>query len=128
LLLFLKWSGAEEMQMQMQMHTTINNMLDDHGIVRLGWSTADISLILGTDAQGYVYGGTGMKVHHYNYTEYSSMENKTTFGMGDRSRMHVSLYESQYLFHYSTVPPSFIATNPILLNIIVTIRSNKYSQ
>ena len=55
----------------------------DKGIVRVGWSTADASLTLGSDSYGYGYGGTGMKVSSGNYQAYPNKENKTSFGEGD---------------------------------------------
>jgi ATP-dependent RNA helicase DDX1 len=58
----------------------------DHGIVRLGWSTADGNLLLGADAFGYGYGGTGMKVHRNKYSEYPNnheSSGKVSFGKGD---------------------------------------------
>jgi ATP-dependent RNA helicase DDX1 len=40
------------------------------GIVRLGLSTSDASLDLGTDSLGFGYGGTGKKVHANNFEHY----------------------------------------------------------
>jgi ATP-dependent RNA helicase DDX1 len=54
----------------------------DKGIVRVGWSTADASLTLGTDIYGYGYGGTGMKVSSGNYQAYPDKD-KISFGEGD---------------------------------------------
>jgi ATP-dependent RNA helicase DDX1 len=55
----------------------------DKGIVRVGWSTADASLTLGTDIYGYGYGGTGMKVSTGKYQAYPNKDNKISFGQGD---------------------------------------------
>ncbi|MFN9952507.1 MAG: SPRY domain-containing protein, partial [bacterium] len=41
-----------------------------NGIVRLGLSTSDASLDLGTDGLGFGYGGTGKKVHANNFEHY----------------------------------------------------------
>lgn len=54
----------------------------DEGIVRIGWSSSDSSLELGTDKGSFGYGGTGMKVHAGKYDPYPG-KTKTTFGMGD---------------------------------------------
>jgi ATP-dependent RNA helicase DDX1 len=35
----------------------------DEGLCRFGWSTRAASLDLGTDRQGFGYGGTGKKSH-----------------------------------------------------------------
>lgn len=56
---------------------------DGRGIVRVGWSSPDSSLRLGTDPNSYGFGGTGMKVNNNKYAEYISKENKVTFGKGD---------------------------------------------
>jgi ATP-dependent RNA helicase DDX1 len=42
----------------------------DDGIVRVGYATADASLQLGTDAEGWGYGSTGVKVHSKEYVPY----------------------------------------------------------
>jgi ATP-dependent RNA helicase DDX1 len=42
----------------------------DDGIVRVGYATADASLLLGTDAEGWGYGSTGVKVHSKEYVPY----------------------------------------------------------
>ena len=52
----------------------------DEGIVRVGWSTIQCSLELGTDSDSYGYGGTGMKVTGRKYDEYNG---RTSFSKGD---------------------------------------------
>jgi ATP-dependent RNA helicase DDX1 len=51
---------------------------DDDGLCRVGWSGIRASHNLGTDAQGFGYGGTGMKSHGSRFDAYGSK-----FGKGD---------------------------------------------
>jgi ATP-dependent RNA helicase DDX1 len=55
----------------------------DEGIVRVGWSSSDSSLELGTDKGSYGYGGTGVKVNASKYDPFPDAESKTSFGKGD---------------------------------------------
>ena len=59
------------------------HVMDDHGIVRCGWSGADASLELGSDSYGFGFGGTGRKVHGKKYTEYPQKGDVVTYGKGD---------------------------------------------
>jgi ATP-dependent RNA helicase DDX1 len=51
---------------------------DDDGLCRVGWSGIRASHNLGTDTQGFGYGGTGMKSHGSRFDAYGSK-----FGKGD---------------------------------------------
>jgi ATP-dependent RNA helicase DDX1 len=51
---------------------------DDEGLCRVGWSGGRASLNLGTDSQGFGYGGTGMKSHGAKFDAYGGK-----FGKGD---------------------------------------------
>jgi ATP-dependent RNA helicase DDX1 len=58
-------------------------VLDD-GIVRVGYATADAALQLGTDAEGWGYGSTGVKVHNKEFVPYGGGTEKAGGGTGDR--------------------------------------------
>jgi ATP-dependent RNA helicase DDX1 len=57
--------------------------LSDDGIVRVGWSSSESSLELGTDKGSYGYGGTGVTVHAGKYDPYPDSKTKTGFGKAD---------------------------------------------
>lgn len=50
----------------------------DEGLVRVGWSTRAATLELGTDKQGFGFGGTGIKSHSKQFEPYGE-----AFGQGD---------------------------------------------
>ncbi|XP_066593768.1 ATP-dependent RNA helicase Ddx1 [Prorops nasuta] len=50
----------------------------DEGLCRVGWSTSQASLDLGTDRFGYGYGGTGKKSNNRQFEDYGE-----SFGMND---------------------------------------------
>ena len=52
--------------------------MDDEGLCRVGWSTANASLNLGTDEGGFGYGGTGKKSNKGSFDSYGE-----TFGLND---------------------------------------------
>ncbi|MFH4977914.1 hypothetical protein AB6A40_004623 [Gnathostoma spinigerum] len=52
--------------------------ITDDGLCRLGWSTSEASLDLGTDRFGFGYGGTGKKSNNRNFETYG-----TSFTLGD---------------------------------------------
>jgi ATP-dependent RNA helicase DDX1 len=58
---------------------------DDEGLCRVGWSTGEASLNLGTDARGFGYGGTGMKSYRGKFDAYGK-----AYGKGDRVACLVS--------------------------------------
>lgn len=66
-------------------------VLDDVGIVRVGWSSLDASLELGTDAFGYGYGGTGTKVNKSKYEKYPNTDDSVSFGKGDVIGCHLQI-------------------------------------
>ena len=45
----------------------------DEGLCRVGWSTLDASLDLGTDRFGFGYGGTAKKSHNKDFTNYGEV-------------------------------------------------------
>ncbi|CAF5083560.1 unnamed protein product, partial [Rotaria magnacalcarata] len=51
---------------------------DPNGIARVGWSVPTATLDLGTDNQGFVYGGTGKKSFAKQFDDYDE-----TFGVND---------------------------------------------
>lgn len=67
-------------------------VLDKDGTVRIGWSSEDASLQLGTDKDGFGYGGTGMKVNSGKYDPFPSKDNKVQFTIGDVVGCHLMLY------------------------------------
>ena len=58
-------------------------VLDEGGIVRVGWATVDASLQLGTDGQGWGYGSTGKRVHKGEYLSYPNKEEEVSYAQGD---------------------------------------------
>ena len=66
-------------------------VLDKEGLVRVGWSSYDASLQLGTDAEGYGYGGTGMKSNSNKYEPFPSKGNKVQFSQGDVVGCHLKI-------------------------------------
>ena len=50
----------------------------DEGLARVGWSTSAASLDLGTDSQGFGFGGTGKKSHAKKFDAYGE-----AFGLHD---------------------------------------------
>lgn len=50
----------------------------DEGLCRVGWSTKAGALDLGTDKQGFGYGGTGKKSHERRFDDYGQ-----PYGLGD---------------------------------------------
>lgn len=67
------------------------SILDKDGMVRVGWSSADASLELGKDKEGYGYGGTGTKVNGGNYDPFPQKGNKISFTMGDVIGCHLKI-------------------------------------
>ncbi len=53
-------------------------VVEDEGLCRVGWATQHASLDLGTDAEGFGYGGTGKKSHGKKFEDYGER-----FGMND---------------------------------------------
>ena len=47
--------------------------INDEGICRVGWSTQDASLDLGTDQFGFGYGATGMKSTNGKFDKYGEV-------------------------------------------------------
>jgi len=52
--------------------------VSDEGLCRVGWSTNQANLDLGTDAHGFGYGGTGKKSNNRQFDDYG-----TPFGLND---------------------------------------------
>ena len=52
--------------------------IEDPGLCRVGWSSSEASLELGSDAHGYGFGGTGKKSHDKVFADYGE-----AFGKGD---------------------------------------------
>lgn len=69
-------------------------ILDKDGTVRVGWSSEDASLQLGTDKDGYGYGGTGMKVNSGKFDPFPDKNNKVQFTMGDVIGCHLEIFPS----------------------------------
>ena len=56
----------------------------DEGIVRVGFATPDASLNLGSDFEGFGYGGTGVKVHGNKFDSFTGPNGeKASFTKGD---------------------------------------------
>jgi ATP-dependent RNA helicase DDX1 len=66
-------------------------ILDKDGIVRVGWSSEDASLQLGTDRDGFGYGGTGMKANNGKYEPFPSKDKKVQFSVGDVVGCHLKI-------------------------------------
>lgn len=71
----------------------------DEGLVRVGWASADASLQLGTDQEGFGYGGTGVKVHRNNYDPYP--DDRLVFGKGDTIGCHLVVNEEGSAISFS---------------------------
>lgn len=77
----------------------------DEGISRVGWSSRQASLILGTDRRGFGYGGTAMKSHKGKFDSYGEKYSKgdsiccmIEFSVGgtlDTSRVKVSFLKNE---------------------------------
>ena len=66
-------------------------VLDNEGLVRVGWSSDDASLQLGTDARGYGYGGTGIKSNNGKYEPFPNNDNKAQFSKDDVIGCHLKI-------------------------------------
>ncbi|CAG0893465.1 unnamed protein product [Darwinula stevensoni] len=53
-------------------------LVEDEGLCRVGWSTSQAALDLGTDKNGFGFGGTGKKSNNKNFDNYGE-----AFGMHD---------------------------------------------
>lgn len=53
--------------------------MTDEGLCRVGWSTANASLDLGTDQWGYGYGGTGKKSFNKQFDAFGEVKAKNSF-------------------------------------------------
>lgn len=53
-------------------------VIEDEGLCRVGWATQHASLDLGTDAEGFGFGGTGKKSHRKKFEDYGEK-----FGVND---------------------------------------------
>lgn len=65
----------------------------DEGLCRVGWSTAQASLDLGTDRFGYGFGGTGKKSNAKQFDSYGE-----AFGMHDVIGCYLNLVEGEIRF------------------------------
>ncbi|XP_067005391.1 ATP-dependent RNA helicase Ddx1 [Anabrus simplex] len=65
----------------------------DEGLCRVGWSTAQASLDLGTDKFGFGYGGTGKKSNNKNFDNYGE-----PFGMSDTIGCYLDLDKLEIKF------------------------------
>jgi ATP-dependent RNA helicase DDX1 len=73
-------------------------VLDD-GIVRVGWATADASLQLGTDKEGWGFGSTGVKVFQGKYDPYPS--EGAPYGKDDIIGCHLKYLGDNAIISYS---------------------------
>ncbi|CAB9508555.1 ATP-dependent RNA helicase Ddx1 (Fragment) [Seminavis robusta] len=69
-------------------------ILDKDGTVRVGWSTSEGSLKLGTDANGWGYGGTGVTVTTGKYDPFPSEGNRASFTKDDVIGCHLEFEDS----------------------------------
>lgn len=65
----------------------------DEGLCRVGWSTAQASLDLGTDKYGFGFGGTGKKSNNKNFDNYGE-----AFGMSDVIGCYLNLDDMEIKF------------------------------
>uniref|UniRef100_A0A5S6QP29 ATP-dependent RNA helicase n=1 Tax=Trichuris muris TaxID=70415 RepID=A0A5S6QP29_TRIMR len=65
----------------------------DDGLCRFGWSTLSASLNLGTDGEGFGYGGTGKKSHQNQFDDYGE-----SFGLNDTIGCLLDLEKMRVLF------------------------------
>eukprot|EP00064_Thunnus_orientalis_P016415 superscaffoldBa00003253_g16480 len=65
----------------------------DQGLCRVGWSTSQAALDLGTDKYGFGFGGTGKKSHNKQFDSYGE-----EFTMHDTIGCYLDLDKSQILF------------------------------
>eukprot|EP00756_Hemistasia_phaeocysticola_P022661 Hpha_TRINITY_DN15848_c2_g1::TRINITY_DN15848_c2_g1_i1::g.188968::m.188968/K13177/DDX1; ATP-dependent RNA helicase DDX1 len=52
--------------------------ITDEGLCRVGWSTREANLVLGTDRQGFAYGGTGKRAYNNQFDDWGE-----AYGKGD---------------------------------------------
>ncbi|CDW54086.1 ATP dependent RNA helicase Ddx1 [Trichuris trichiura] len=65
----------------------------DDGLCRIGWSTLNASLNLGTDGEGFGYGGTGKKSFQNKFDDFGE-----AFGLNDTIGCLLDLDKNQILF------------------------------
>ncbi|KFD57405.1 hypothetical protein M514_01508 [Trichuris suis] len=65
----------------------------DDGLCRIGWSTLNASLNLGTDSEGFGYGGTGKKSFQNKFDDFGE-----AFGLNDTIGCLLDLDKKQILF------------------------------
>lgn len=86
--------------------------MTDEGLARVGWSTAAASLDLGTDRQGWGYGGTGKKSHNRQFD-----------GCGLRPVPTASLQAClQHLNDYRLVPKHVMHCSPAFTTALAAVR------
>ena len=81
-----RWAGARVNYGVRQGKWTYAVHVDDEGLVRVGWATRNASLDLGTDTDGYGYGGTGKRSHDKDFCDYGE-----PFTKGDVIRCFLDL-------------------------------------
>ncbi|OQV19902.1 ATP-dependent RNA helicase DDX1 [Hypsibius exemplaris] len=68
-------------------------VVTDEGLCRVGWSTAQATLDLGTDQFGYGFGGTGKKSFSKQFTDYGQ-----PYGKGDVIGCFLNLDDGEVMF------------------------------
>ena len=74
-----EWGGCHATgSMKSQGKAYFEIVIEDEGLCRVGWATQHASMDLGTDAEGFGFGGTGKKSHRKKFENYGEK-----FGVND---------------------------------------------
>ncbi|XP_016391527.1 ATP-dependent RNA helicase DDX1-like [Sinocyclocheilus rhinocerous] len=90
---FKEWHGCRSTKAVTKGKYYYEVTCHDQGLCRVGWSTAQASLDLGTDKYGFGFGGTGKKSHNKQFDSYGE-----EFTMHDTIGCYVDPDKSQMSF------------------------------
>uniref|UniRef100_A0A673GLA8 ATP-dependent RNA helicase n=1 Tax=Sinocyclocheilus rhinocerous TaxID=307959 RepID=A0A673GLA8_9TELE len=90
---FKEWHGCRSTKAVTKGKYYYEVACHDQGLCRLGWSTAQASLDLGTDKYGFGFGGTGKKSHNKQFDSYGE-----EFTMHDTIGCYIDLDKCQVSF------------------------------
>ncbi|XP_043076509.1 ATP-dependent RNA helicase DDX1 [Puntigrus tetrazona] len=90
---FKEWHGCRSTKAVTKGKYYYEVACHDQGLCRVGWSTAQASLDLGTDKYGFGFGGTGKKSHNKQFDSYGE-----EFTMHDTIGCYIDLDKGQVSF------------------------------